>query len=539
MRLSASRRACRQAALLGTCLLAMVPTLGLAAHHHHRHKTHHPAHHAASRKKTEASTPAPLDSATDQIARVHANKLSPEGLLALYAAQIRKHDADLHAIIALNRQAESAAAPASLDAPLFGLPILIKDNIETSELIPTTAGSTALTQNIAHKDAALIARLRKGGAVIIGKANLSEWANFRSTMSTSGWSAVGGLTRNPWDKTRTACGSSSGSAAGVAAGFAGAAIGTETDGSITCPASMNGIVGFKPTLGLVSRSGIIPLSPAQDTPGPLARTVRDAALLLTIMAGSDPDDAATSAADPHKTDYTQHLSAEGLKGVRLGVLRFAVGRNPDVRTAFDAALEKLKAQGAILVEIPTFDRKNLGDLELKALLSDFHASLDRYLGAAPDAVVTRNLKALIAFDAAHAQKEMPYFAQDLFERAEAAPLPDDPAIRAARATAHRLAGPDGIDALLAHDHLDALIAPTAGPAPVVDLVNGARSGGGIGAGDLAAVAGYPHLTVPMALVRGLPVGLSFIGPAWSDEKMLDYGYAWEQARGTWSGPKGF
>lgn len=495
--------------------------------------------HRTPAKAAHITAPVAEDTASEQIARVRAGSLTPEALLALYAAQIHRHDPNLHAILGLNRQAESEAASASLAAPLYGLPILIKDNIDTRDFLPTTAGSLALAANLAGRDAFVVDRLRSGGAVVLGKTNLSEWANFRSDHASSGWSTVGGLTLNPWDTTRSACGSSAGSAVAVAAGFAGAAIGTETDGSITCPAAMNGIVGLKPTVGLVSRTGIVPISPAQDTAGPMTRDVRDAALLLSVMAESDPADPATHDADRHRTDYTQVLQSNGLRGARIGVLRFASGTDPAVHALFDRTLATLRAQGAILIDIPAFDRKNLDALEMAAMLSEFRDSVNAYLAHTPPRVKTRTLADLVVFNRDHAEREMPWFQQELFERALVAPPRSDAHYLDARNQARQIAGPGGIDALLHRDNLEALIAPTIGPAWSNDLVNGDRPGDGTGAGSLAAIAGYPHLTVPMGQVKGLPIGLSFIGTAWSEGTLLRLGYAFEQARGKWHAPPGF
>jgi amidase len=479
------------------------------------------------------------DSATDLVAAMRAGRLAPDSLVRRYRARISQIDAEpggLHAILALNPDAVAQAAALArarrVRGTLYGLPIVVKDNIETLDPLPTTAGSLALLGNVTHRDAPVIARLRMAGAIVLGKSNLSEWANFRSAHASSGWSAVGGLTRNPHDRTRTACGSSAGSAAAVAAGLAAAAIGTETDGSITCPASVNGIVGLKPTVGLVSRSRIVPISTSQDTAGPMTRTVRDAALLLGVMAGSDHDDPVTVGADRHHTDYLAGLRPEALRGRRIGVMRFAEGGNPGVRTLFDAALARLRGAGAILVDIPTFDGSAIDGPELTVLLSEFHAGLNAYLAQTPAEVTVRDLPTLIAFDRAHADREMPWFGQDLFEQAARAPALSDPSYKAARDTARRLAGAGGIDAMLAHDRLDALVAPTIGPAWMTDPVLGDRPGDGTGAGSLAAVAGYPHLSVPMGRVRGLPVGLSFIGPAWSEATLLALGYGFEQAAST-------
>ncbi|MDQ0463569.1 amidase [Caulobacter ginsengisoli] len=443
----------------------------------------------------------------------------------------------LRSIIALNNLAMAQAHESDLRyragaplGPLDGLPILVKDNIETKDAMATTAGSLALKDNITGRDAPIIARLRAGGVVILGKANLSEWANIRSDNSISGWSATGGQTRNPYALDRNTCGSSSGSGAAVAAGLAWAAIGTETDGSITCPAAINGIVGLKPTVGLLSRTYIVPISHSQDTPGPMTRTVRDAALMLNAMAGSDPADAATKEADARKVDYTAGLKPDALKGVRIGVMRYAAGFHPGTDAEFEKALAVLKAQGATLVEVKEFpNRDKIGGDELIVLLTELKADLNSYLASTdPLKVKTRTLADVIAFNKANADKEMPLFGQELFEKAQATKGLTDPDYIKARDEAKRLAGPEGIDALLKADKLDALVAPTLGPAWLIDPVLGDRFVGG-GAGGAAAVAGYPHLTVPMGSVRGLPVGLSFVGAAWSEARLLAYGYAFEQA----------
>jgi amidase len=425
----------------------------------------------------------------------------------------------------LDRQKKAAKAK---DLPLFGLPILIKDNVETSGQ-PTTAGSLALAANMTGRDAPLVAGLRAAGAVILGKTNLSEWANIRSDYSISGWSAVGGQTRNPHALDRSPCGSSSGSGAAVAAGMVDAAIGTETDGSVTCPAAINGIVGLKPTVGLVSRTHVVPISHSQDTAGPMTRDVRTAALVLGAIAGSDPADAQTADADRHKTDYAAGLDAGALQGVRLGVLRFATGGSPSVTAVFEKALAVLKAQGAVLVDIADApkDRKAMGEAELKVLLSELKADLNAYLATTPAAVKTRTLADVIAFNRTNA-RELGLFGQDTFETAEKTGGLDDPDYKAARATSLRLAGAEGIDAMLAKANAVALVAPTASVAWPIDAVIGDQSPGG-GAGNYAAIAGTPHLTVPMGAVKGLPVGLSFMGPAWSEAKLLALGYAYEQA----------
>ena len=448
-------------------------------------------------------------------------------------ARVKAVDPQIHAVLALDptalEQARAIDARSGARGPLYGYAILLKDNIEADGPLPTTAGSMALLENVTHRDAPLVAGLRAAGAVILGKTNLSEWANIRSSASISGWSAVGGQTRNPFALDRDPCGSSSGSAAAVAAGEVSAAIGTETDGSITCPAALNGVVGLKPTVGLVSRSRIVPISHSQDTAGPIAADVTTAARVLTAIAGADAGDPATKDAAAHITDYLAGLNPDALKGVRLGVLRFATGWSEPVDKVFEQALAVLKAQGATLVDITEFkDRGKIGEAEGLVLNTELKADLNAYLATTPAAVKARTLADLIAFNKEHADRELGLFGQDVFIKAEATKGLDDPDYKAARANSQRMAGPEGIDAMLAKDHLDALICPTAAPAWKIDAANGDQIGGG-GAGSLAAVAGYPHLTVPMGSVMGLPVGLSFMGPAWSEARLLGFGYAFEQA----------
>lgn len=432
-------------------------------------------------------------------------------------------DGQVNSVLAVNPAARDVVAA---QGPLHGLPILIKDNIETAEL-PTTAGSLALLNNAPGRDAPLVARLRAAGAIILGKTNLSEWANIRSPHSISGWSAVGGLTRNPYALDRSGCGSSTGSAAAVAAGLAPAAIGTETDGSITCPAAANGVVGFKPTVGLVSRTHIIPISESQDTAGPIARTVEDAAIILTAIAGSDPLDPRTAEADARRVDYRAALDAGSLQGARIGVMRFATGYHPDTDAVFEQALQALRDAGAQLVEITEGpDLGAIGEAEFTVLLTELKAGLNAYLaGADPAQVPTRTLAEVIAFNAA-TPAETGLFGQEFFLMAEATAGLDDPAYIEARDTARRLGGPEGIDRLLAEHDVVALVAPTGAPAWTIDVVDGDHFLGS--ASRLAAVAGYPHLTVPMGFVAGLPVGISFVGAQWDDARILSLGHAFER-----------
>lgn len=453
-----------------------------------------------------------------------------EAKTAAALRRIETIDPMINSVIAVDPTALDRARAldrAGQRGPLFGMPILVKDNIETLGPLPTTAGSLALKDNVTNRDAPLVTRLRQAGAVIVGKANLSEWANIRDDDSISGWSAVGGQTRNPHALNRNTCGSSSGSAAAVAAGLVPAAIGTETDGSVTCPAAVNGIVGFKPTVGLVSRTHVVPISHSQDTPGPLARTVREAALVMAAMAGSDPADTATAEADRRKVDYAAALSPDALRGKRIGVMRYASGFGTD--EALDEALATLQAQGATLVEIKEFPgRGEIGRNEFQVLLAELKADMNAYLATTPPQVRTRTLADLIAFNKVNAAVEMGLFDQDYFEQAEATKGLDDPEYKKARETSLRLAGKEGIDRILKEHNLAALVGPTMAPAWLIDAVNGDQISGG-GGGSAAAVAGYPHLTVPMGHVKGLPVGLSFIGPQWSDALILSLGYAYEQA----------
>ena len=412
------------------------------------------------------------------------------------------------------------------DGPLNGAPILLKDNVESREL-PTTAGSLALMENQPGRDAPIVAQLRDAGAVILGKTNLSEWANIRSPKSTSGWSGVGGLTRNPHALDRNPCGSSSGSGAAVAAGFAPAAIGTETDGSIVCPAAVNGVVGFKPTVGLVSRTHIVPISHSQDTAGPITRTVEDAAIILTVIAGTDPADPATGEADARKTDYRAALDAGSLNGARIGVARFLTGYHAPTDAVFEQNLQALRDAGALLVEITDGpDMEAIGQAEFAVLMTELKADLNAYLASTdPEQVETRTLADVIAFNKAE-PRELEPFGQEFFEQAQGTAGLNDPEYRSALEASRRMAGEEGIDRLMRQHDVIALVAPTTASAWLTDIENGDTYLGA--ASTLPAVAGYPHLTVPMGFVEGLPVGMSFIGGKWDDARILSLGYAFEQ-----------
>lgn len=418
------------------------------------------------------------------------------------------------------RDAERRAG--KVRGPLHGIPVLLKDNIDATPMV-NSAGSLALAGHRPASDAFLVAKLRAAGAVILGKTNLSEWANFRSTRSTSGWSARGGQTKNPYVLDRTPCGSSSGSGSAIAANLAAVAIGTETDGSILCPSAVNGLVGLKPTVGLVSRSGIIPISASQDTAGPMARSVADAAHLLDAIAGTDPTDPATTTA--RIAPYAAALKPGALKDARIGVLRAATGYQPGADAAFERALQALRDAGADVQDASIANAGSWSDAEFEVLLHEFKDGLNRYL-VDSGAPVT-SLAALIEYNKTHAGKEMPWFAQELFVMAqEKGPL-TDAGYLAARANARRLAATEGIEATLKAGGFDALVAPTTSPAWPIDPLNGDHfTGAGYG---VAAVAGTPSLTVPMGDVAGLPVGIAFLGGAWSEARLIALAYDYEQA----------
>lgn len=458
-----------------------------------------------------------------------------EGYLARIEA-IDRRGPSINAVIELNpdavsiaRQLDEERRAGRVRGPLHGIPILLKDNIDTADRMRTTAGSLALAESIAPRDAFLVERLRAAGAVIIGKTNLSEWANFRSTRSTSGWSGRGGQTRNPYALDRNPCGSSSGSGAAVAASLCAAAIGTETDGSIVCPANANSLVGIKPTLGLVSRSGIIPIAQSQDTAGPMARSVADAAVLLSALTGADPRDPATVASRGRVgTDYTRFLDPRGLRGARIGVARNYFGFSERVDRLLEEALAVMKAEGAVLVD-PVNDptRGAYDDTELEVMLYEFKAGLNAYLKTLGPAVQVRTIQDVIAFNEQNREREMPWFGQELMVRAAGMGPLTAPAYRRALARNLRLSRQSGIDAMLRPDRLDAIIAPTGGTPWKTDLINGDHFSGGFS--TPAAVAGYPHLTVPAGYLHGLPVGISFFAGAWQEGKLIRIAYAFEEA----------
>jgi len=431
--------------------------------------------------------------------------------------------------IAHQRDAERKAG--KLRGPLHGIPVLIKDNIDTADRMHTSAGSLALANNIAARDSFVAQQLQLAGAVILGKTNLSEWANFRSSHSSSGWSGRGGQTRNPYALDRSPSGSSSGSGSATAASCCAVAVGTETDGSVTSPSAAAALVGVKPTLGLISRAGIIPIAHSQDTAGPMARTVRDAAILLGALAGADPRDPATSdSRRPPRTDYAAGLNKDSLRGARIGVARkHYTGYSEGTDRVFEHALDLMKQHGATIVDpadIATAGQTD--DSELDLLLYEFKADLDKYLKPLSPEVHVHSLADVIAFNNANAARELRYFGQDIMLSAQAKGPLTEKRYLDDLARNHRLMRAQGIDATLQKYRLDAIVAPTQGPSPLIDLVNGDPGGGGSFTAP-AAVAGYPHVTVPMGFVRGLPVGLSFVGTAWTEQRLLSLAYAFEQA----------
>lgn len=466
--------------------------------------------------------------------------ISSLSLTREYLGRIRELDSagpKVNSVIEINPEALAIARELDRErkakgprGPMHGIPVLLKDNIATHDRMMTTAGSLALLGSIAPEDAFIVRKLREAGAVILGKTNLSEWANFRSNRSTSGWSGRGGLTHNPYALDRNTSGSSSGSGAAVSANFCSVAVGTETDGSIVSPSSACGIVGLKPTVGLLSRFGIIPISASQDTAGPMARTVRDAAILLGAMAGVDPKDAATQQKERQAhPDYAKFLDPQGLKGARIGVARQSFRlRSEPAQKLIERALEEMKRQGAVLVDpanIPTSGK--FGDSEFEGMLYEFKDGLNKYFQWLGPGAPVGSLKELIAFNESNRARELRYFGQETLVQAEAkGPLTEKAYLDAVEKN-RRLARTEGIDGLMNEHHLDAIVAPSAGPAHRTDLVYGDRDIGG--SSSAAAVAGYPNITLPVGYVNGLPVGISFFGRAWSEAVLLKIAYSFEQA----------
>ena len=468
-----------------------------------------------------------------------SGRFSSRSLVSKYLSHIGDIDRDgpkLNSVLELNPEAAEIAArmdderkAGRVRGPLHGIPILIKDNIDTADRMTTTAGSLALLGSHRTRDSFVAQKLREAGAVLLGKTNMSEWANFRSSKSTSGWSGRGGQTKNPYALDRNPCGSSSGSGVAPAANLCAAAIGTETDGSVVCPSSANSLVGIKPTVGLVSRSGIIPIAHSQDTAGPMARTVEDAAILLGAITGIDSrDDVTKSSNGKFQTDYTKFLDQDGLRGARLGVARKYFGFNQGVDKLMDQAIAAIKRLGAIIIDptdIPTSGK--FDESELEVLLYEFKADLNSYLAAAGASVPVHSLKEIIDFNEKNREREMPFFGQDLFIKAQAkGPLTSRAYVAALRKN-HLLSRNQGIDFVIRKHRLDAMIAPTGGPAWPTDLLNGDHFSGGYS--SASAVAGYPHITVPAGYVHGMPVGLSFFAGAWSEPQLIKYAYAFEQA----------
>ncbi|HMH05251.1 MAG TPA: amidase [Terriglobales bacterium] len=475
-----------------------------------------------------------------------SRKFTARSLTEQYLARIEQIDRRgpaVNSVIELNPDAVAIAEALDKErkgkgarGPMHGIPMLIKDNIDTADRMQTTAGSLALMGAHPSRDSFVAQKLREAGAVILGKTNLSEWANIRSSHSVSGWSGRGGLTKNPYALNRNPCGSSSGSGAAVAANLCALAVGTETDGSVVCPSSANGIVGIKPTLGMISRAGIIPIAHSQDTAGPMARTVRDAALLLNALTGADPRDNSTAeGAGKVEGDYTRFLDPNGLRGARIGVARKYFGFSDSVDDLMSSVIDEMKRQGAVFVDPADLESHGkFDDTEFTVLLYELKADLNAYLASRPDAPV-HSLKDIIAFNERNKSEEMPYFAQDIFLKAEAkGPLSSKEYLDALEAN-HRLSRAEGIDGVMDKFHLDAIMAPTGSPAWLTDLVNGDHSGGG--SSNAAAVAGYPDITVPAGFIAGLPVGVSFFGRAWSEPTLLKIAYGFEQATKARKAPR--
>jgi amidase len=545
----ANRRSFLQTALTGGVAAALTPVYPALGAARVNSSTANAAAGGASEARAPEVRPFELDEATisDLQEGVKSGKFTARSLVEKYAArigEIDKHGPAINSILELNPDALAIAD--SLDqerkakgprGPLHGVPVLIKDNIDTADKMMTTAGSLALLGSKPAKDSFVAQKLRAAGAVILGKTNLSEWANIRSSHSTSGWSGRGGLTRNPYALDRNPCGSSSGTGAGISANLCAVGIGTETDGSIVCPSSANGLAGIKPTVGLVSRSGIIPISHTQDGAGPMCRTVRDAATLLGALTGVDPDDSATTASQGKSyTDYTQFCDPKGLKGARIGVARKYFGFSDAVDALMEQSLDALKKEGATLVDPADLETHGkFGDSELVVFLYELKADLNAYLARLGPGAPVRTLKEIIDFNERNRPKEMPYFGQDMFIKSEAkGPLTEKEYLDAIEKN-HRLARIEGIDALMDKHKLDAIVAPTGGPAWLTDLLTGDVFAGG--SANAAAVAGYPNINVTAGYLSGLPVGISFFGRAWSEPTLIRLAYAFEQTTKTRQTPR--
>ncbi len=471
--------------------------------------------------------------------KMKSGQLTARSIAEKYLARIDaidKRGPAINSIIELNPDALAIAGELDRErkakgprGPMHGIPVLIKDNIGTHDRMTTTAGSLALQGSAPLQDSFVARRLREAGAVILGKTNLSEWANIRSNHSTSGWSGRGGLTRNPYALDRNPCGSSSGSGAAASANLVAVAIGTETDGSIVCPSSVNGLVGIKPTLGLVSRTGIIPIAHSQDTSGPMTRSVSDAAILLGALAGLDLEDNATAESrGKAQSDYTPYLDPAGLKGARIGVARKLFGANDAVNQLMEKALDALKHEGAVIVDPADIETaEKFGDSEFDVLLYELKTDLNAYLATLGPGAPVHTLKEIIEFNEKNREREMPYFGQDVFIKAEAKGPLTDKAYLDALEKNHRLSRTEGIDAVMEEFHLNAIVAPAGGPAWTTDLVNGDHDTGG--SSSPAAVAGYPNICVPAGFVFGLPIGISFFGRAYSEPVLIKLAYAFEQA----------
>ena len=473
--------------------------------------------------------------------KMESGELSARQIAKLYLQRIEEIDKDgpfINSVIELNPDALDIAGKldeqrkgGKVRGPMHGIPVLLKDNIDTHDKMQTTAGSLALEGNIALNDAFIVKQLRKAGAVILGKTNLSEWANFRGENSVSGWSSRGGLTRNPHALDRSASGSSSGSAAAIAANLAVAAVGTETDGSIISPAQTNGIVGIKPTLGLLSRSGIIPIAHSQDTPGPMARTVADAAIMLGVMTGIDKLDPATKSSKNRRFNkVTKFLDLDGLKGVRIGVARNMAGLNPKIIKIFELCIEVMRQLGAVVIDpvtVPNFDK--FDKTELEVLHYEFKTDLNKYLKALPEDVRVHSMEDVIKFNEKNEHRVLQYFGQEHMLAAQEKGSLRDKKYKDALAKNQRMTRKEGIDAVIRKHKLDAIVVPSGGPSWTVDLVNGDAVNWDMTSTSPAAVAGYPHITVPAGFVFGLPVGISFFAKAWKDADLIKYAYAFEQA----------